>query len=255
MATRRAPASHPPRAAANPPKAQDYLASLPLKIYDWPYPLPTDLPALAEFHKTWKTRQDAAEAAADRDPELDDWHEKCGRPEAYRQGFSDASLEYSIARSFILRAKRAFRAGRSWAAFEDEELAIDSMEHARAVADPARRALEMEEAVDNGLRLAIFACIRVRLCREIWLQPCPSERATATHGQAKKDSLVAVGKGARDFGAMAKARGGASDATSEPSTGIALSLGSDPGRLDNMTEWREAKLGVLDSLDGFVSGE
>jgi hypothetical protein len=88
-------------------------------------------------------------------------------------------LKMGIALNFVKRAKRAFRAGRSFASFEQEELAIDSKAGANAIKDPFERAIALKSALDNNTRLYVYEQLKVRLCHEIWLEPYPEVDASA----------------------------------------------------------------------------
>ncbi|GAB7332567.1 hypothetical protein MBLNU13_g04347t1 [Cladosporium sp. NU13] len=152
-----------------------------LHIYNWDHPIPKDFPNLPEALKAAKARTDAAEEEMDQDPELDDWHEFCGLESDL---FSDLSLKTSIGFNFVSRAKRAFRAGRSWRSFEVEELAIDSRAGARALKDPREREIALSSSLSNSLRLYVFEQIKVRLCHEIWLQAYPEDDVASMRDSA-----------------------------------------------------------------------
>jgi len=148
------------------------LQPVKLMIYNWEHPIPKDFLNLPEALKAAKARTDAAEGEMDQDPELDDWHEFCGLESDL---FSDLRLKTSIGLNFASRAKRAYRAGRSWTSFEREELAIDSRAGARALKDPHEREIALSSSLSNSLRLYVFHELKVRLCHEIWLQPYPED--------------------------------------------------------------------------------
>lgn len=164
---------------------EDLLRDLNLSIYDWPDPQPK--PKLLPFHKEWKVLQDQREAIDDTDEDLDDWYEKSGRPEYYSEDVNMQAFYYSIARSFILRAKRAFRAGKSWFDFETAELTLDSMAKASAWSDTQRRERQMRHALDNDVRLAVFEQIKVRLCEEIWLENYEEHGISLPDGSIKTE--------------------------------------------------------------------
>jgi hypothetical protein len=151
------------------------------RIYDWGYPVPKDFTNLPEDLKTAKARADAAEGEIDLNHELDDWHEFCGLESDL---FPDLKLKSSIALNFASRAKRAYRAGRSWTSFELEELAIDSRAGARALKDPYQRGIALSSSLSNTLRLYVFEQIKVRLCHEIWLQPYPEDEVASMRDSA-----------------------------------------------------------------------
>lgn len=155
-----------------------------LPVYPWEAPRPTDFLNLSEQRKAWKADADDYQGEIDSDPELDDWNEFS----VIRSDLvPDLPVRSSIGLNFVSRAKRAFRAGRTWADFEQEELAIDSMSGVRAIEDPYEREIAAEYALDNDLRLYVFNQIKVRLCHEIWLQEYP-EREQAD--DPKRDSVV-----------------------------------------------------------------
>jgi len=138
-------------------------------IYEWERPVPTDFLNLPDDWKAAKALVDAAEGARDDAPELDDWHEFCGTDLM----LLPIPLKTGIALNFLTRAKRAFRAGRSFASFELEELSIDSKAGANSIRDPVERAIALRSALDNNTRLYVYEQLKVRLCHEIWLQPYP----------------------------------------------------------------------------------
>ena len=152
-----------------------------LRVYNWDYPTPTDFLNLSEELKAAKARVDAAEGENDLDPELDEWHEFCGLESDL---FPDLKLKSSIGLNFVSRAKRAYRAGRSWTSFELEELAIDSRAGARALKDPRQREIALSSSLSNSLRLYVFDQIKVRLCHEIWLQPYPEDDVASMRDSA-----------------------------------------------------------------------
>ncbi|OQO07216.1 hypothetical protein B0A48_07786 [Cryoendolithus antarcticus] len=146
------------------------LGPLYLKIYEWETPTPTDFLNLTDSRKQWKANMDMEEGDADVDDEIDNWNLLAGREEDYQTFSPNMTLRFSIARTFISRAKRAFRARRTWQNFELEELGINSSLEASAVATPEKRALALRECLDNNLRLKVFDDMKERLCNEIWLQ-------------------------------------------------------------------------------------
>jgi hypothetical protein len=152
-----------------------------LEFYHWPKPLPKDFLNLSEEMKAAKARADAAEGETDQDPELDDWHEFCGLESDL---FPNLRLKTSIGLCFGTRAKRAFRAGRSWTSFELEELAIDSRAGARALKDVREREIALSSSLSNSLRLYVFEQIKHRLVEEIWLQPYPADEVASMRDSA-----------------------------------------------------------------------
>lgn len=163
-----------------------------LAIYIWEYPRPTNFLNLSESRKAWKAAIDAEQGLDDLDPELDDWHEFCG---VVSDIVSELPLKSSIALNFASRAKRAFRAGRSWESFEQEELSINSEAGVKATKDPYERKIALETVLDNELRLYVFEEIKVRLCHEIWLQPYPEPDTSSNDGERvvqKKDSVIST---------------------------------------------------------------
>jgi hypothetical protein len=153
-----------------------------LMIYDWDYPIPKDFLNLSKDLKAAKARVDVFEGENDRDPELDDWHEFCGLEADLFPG--SLPLKSSIGLNFTSRAKRAYRAGRSWTSFELEERAIDSRAGARALIDPVQRDIALSSSLSNTLRLYVFEEIKVRLCHEIWLQPYPEAEVASMRDSA-----------------------------------------------------------------------
>jgi hypothetical protein len=132
--------------------------------------------------KAAKARADAAEGENDLDPELDDWHDFCGLESDLFAG--SLPLKTSIGLNFSSRAKRAFRAGRSWTSFEREELAIDSRAGARALKDAHEREIALSSSLSSSLRLYVFEQIKVRLCHEVWLQPYPEDDVVSMRDSA-----------------------------------------------------------------------
>ncbi|KAM0712305.1 hypothetical protein Q7P37_011400 [Cladosporium fusiforme] len=163
-----------------------------LPVYPWEYPRPTDFLNLPESRKAWKASADEAQGEVDTDPELDDWHEFSAIPSDI---VTDLPVKTSIGLNFVSRAKRAFRAGRSWTDFEQEELAIDSMAGLRAIKDRRERAIAEEYALDNDVRLHVFEQIKVRLCHEIWLEEYPEQDETTDADEllSKRDSVMNTG--------------------------------------------------------------
>jgi hypothetical protein len=148
-----------------------------LQIYCWDHPIPTDFLNLPIDLQAAKARVDAAEANLDTDPELDDWHEFCGLESDL---LSNLALKSSIGLNFVSRAKRAYRAGRTWTSFELEELTIDSRAGARALKHRREREIALSSSLSNALRLYVFEQLKVRLCHEIWLQPYPDGEDAAS---------------------------------------------------------------------------
>nr|OQO16364.1 hypothetical protein B0A51_15337 [Rachicladosporium sp. CCFEE 5018]OQO28505.1 hypothetical protein B0A51_03317 [Rachicladosporium sp. CCFEE 5018]OQO29793.1 hypothetical protein B0A51_03232 [Rachicladosporium sp. CCFEE 5018] len=164
-----------------------------LKVYEWESPIPTDFLNLTDTRKQWKASMDQQQGASDPDEELDEWTEVSGRGADYQALFPNMLLRFSIARTFISRAKRAFRAGRTWQEFEVEELAIDPQAKAKATKKPEVRALELRECLNNKLRLSVFDEVKVRLCNEIWLQAYPAPAVEVEIGDKalkQKDSFI-----------------------------------------------------------------
>lgn len=94
------------------------------------------------------------------------WEDFAGNPDLYDKPYG---LEYAVARTFVARARRALRAGRSWESFVSEEQSIDSEAHAfRESTDEHQRQLLFAECLDNDLRLAVFRRLQTRLHREVW---------------------------------------------------------------------------------------
>jgi hypothetical protein len=145
------------------------LSTARFHIYQWERPIPTDFLNLSDEWKAAKAYVDAEEGKRDDAPELDDWYEFVGTDNM----LLPIPLKTGIALNFVSRAKRAYRAGRSFASFEQEELAIDSKAGANAIKDPFERQLALRDALDNDTRLYVYEQLKVRLCHEIWLEPCP----------------------------------------------------------------------------------
>jgi hypothetical protein len=173
--TRPAPQQQPRKAQKVKEDIQKFVTDDPqfsatrFHIYQWERPIPTDFLNLPDDWKAAKARVDAEEGEKDDAPELDDWHEFCGTDNM----LLPIPLKIGIRLNFIGRAKRAFRAGRSFASFEQEELVIDSKAGANAIRDPVERALALRSALDNDTRLYVYEQLKVRLCHEIWLEPYP----------------------------------------------------------------------------------
>jgi hypothetical protein len=145
------------------------LSTARFHIYQWERPIPTDFLNLSDEWKAAKAYVDAEEGKRDDAPELDDWYEFVGTDNM----LLPIPLKTGIALNFVSRAKRAYRAGRSFASFEQEELAIDSKAGANAIKDPFERQLALRDALDNDTRLYVYEQLKVRLCHEIWLEPYP----------------------------------------------------------------------------------
>jgi hypothetical protein len=148
-------------------------------IYNWERPIPTDFLNLSDSWKAAKAFVDGEEGERDDAPELDDWHEFCGTDSM----LLPIPLKLGIALNFVGRAKRAYRAGRTFADFEQEELAIDSKAGANAIKDPVERAIALKSALDNDIRLYVYEQLKARLCHEIWLEPYP-EVGLPAHSRA-----------------------------------------------------------------------
>lgn len=154
-----------------------------LEIYRWQYPAPTDFLTLSESRLQWKIKTDTEEAASDLDEGLEDWDLLDADSAEVYPSLSD--FKYSIARTFAIRAKRAFRAEKSWKTFADEEM---------------QAVCEIHE-----LRLAIFDDISPRLCNEIWLEAYPrapevqeSKRDSKIDAEEARQALQAVKAGIKE---------------------------------------------------------
>lgn len=158
-------------------------------IYQWERPIPTDFLNLPESWKAAKARVDALEGEMDDAPELDDWHDFCGIDNM----LLPIPLKMAIGLNFISRAKRAFRAGRSFISVEREERAIDSRAGANAIRDPTERALALSSALRNADRMYVYEQIKVRLCHEIWLEPYPGTYADAVVSAGTNPSFNEAG--------------------------------------------------------------
>lgn len=136
---------------------------------------------------------DEKEKAEDHDDGSDDWS-SFPDPSFFvgHGGMFDShnnSIYHSIARVFVNRAKRAFRAGRPWWDFENEELSINPRSEAEAEPDPARRRYLVKTILDPQTRLDVFNAIKVRLCNEIWLEEYVPPNARST----PRDSMAPPG--------------------------------------------------------------
>lgn len=174
-------------------------------IYQWPPSRqPRNFTDLSDSDRRWRAKQDAIETESDIDDGADDWEEFAGDPELYD---SRSSLEYVVASAFVNRAKRASRAGKCWEEFEAEELAADPLRAVKEVEEPERRELLRENALDNGLRLAVFDAVKERLCGEIWSQDYASIGAASEANRRDSKGVVKpptagaeASEGARDEG-------------------------------------------------------
>lgn len=150
-----------------------------LAVYFWQSPHPKTFLNLSASQKAWKERVDQEDAMIDFDDGADDWCEISGNPVDYidhrRNGLA---VEYRVASTFIKRAKRAFRAGKTWEEFELDERTIDSGSKA-GEPDFWRAEPLIEQPLDNNLRLAVFDMLKPRLCEEIWLRPYQAPAANA----------------------------------------------------------------------------
>jgi len=158
-------------------------------IYPWQVPkprLPKDFFNLSADKRGWKAGVDVAEGEAYVEDGSDDWQEFAGNPVDY-----DTSTQFysCIARVFVNRAKRAFRAGRPWNDFASDEYFIDTQSKAMTEQDPSRRKLLLEETLENDVRIEVFEAVAARLCNEIWLQPYPG--SSVANAKLKRDSKVA----------------------------------------------------------------
>jgi hypothetical protein len=152
-----------------PVPADSELSAARFHIYQWEHPIPTDFLNLSDEWKAAKAYVDDEEGKRDDAPELDDWDEFVGTENM----LLPIPLKIGIALNFVSRAKRAYRTGRTFASFEQEELAIDSKAGANAIKDPVERKLALRDTLDNDTRLYVYEQLKVRLCHEIWLQPYP----------------------------------------------------------------------------------
>ena len=162
--------SLPRMANSNSPRMPAFSAAQ-FQIYNWRRPRPTSFANLSEERKAEKRRFDEQGKSTDIDDGSDDWYEYSGVREDYTSRDDGFAMEHSIACTFMHRAKRAFWAGKSWVDFEFKERVIDSEAGARSEKDERKRALLLEHALDNDLRLAVFDAVKKRLCEEIWLEP------------------------------------------------------------------------------------
>ena len=162
-------------------------------IYSWPYPRPKNFLALSESQKAWKRDVDKHKSLQDIDDGCDDWYEFSGDRATYRLKTNRGdglTMECCIASTFVNRAKRAFRGGKTWQDFEFEERTIDSEAHAREELDSRRRQVLESQALDNNLRLAVFDALKRRLREEIWLEPSSDALGSVRLPLPKNDSKM-----------------------------------------------------------------
>jgi hypothetical protein len=165
------------------------LSAARFHIYQWEHPIPTDFLNLSDEWKAAKAYVDAEEGKRDDAPELDDWDEFVGTDNM----LLPIPLKIGIALNFVSRAKRAYRAGRSFASFEQEELSIDSKAGANAIQGPFEKQLALRDALDNDTRLYVYHQLKVRLCNEIWLEPHPEVDGAAAPSRANNLSFNEAG--------------------------------------------------------------
>ncbi|EGP90352.1 unnamed protein product [Zymoseptoria tritici ST99CH_3D1] len=181
-------------------------ASLPsfsaqlLQIYHWPWPARSPSANYRMYKEavdaqyasgTFVESNDEHIALSDKipsDPDADNWDDFSNV--IFDNYGSVKEFHHCVAAIFVSRAKRAFRAGKSFAEFHDEELAIDT-DRARALeTDPGRCQLHMELNLSNDLRIAILARIQERLCQEIWLQPFDPSAVSEIRQDARWESVA-----------------------------------------------------------------
>lgn len=156
------------------------------QIYRFAPPRITNFPDISASRRAEKARLDKAEAAEYVDDGQDDWDEFAGSPEDYKTA-GEGRMARCIASVFMQRAKRAYRAGRTWRSFEDEELAIDTQAAARAESDARKRKVLLAEALCGKSRLEVFDQIKERLCTEIFLEHYDETRLIG-----REDSIMAL---------------------------------------------------------------
>lgn len=83
--------------------------------------------------------------------------------------YSWLTLRVGVASTFIARAKTVQQMKISWKDFEERERRTDIT--AVAETDPERRRIQVRDALDNGLRLAVLDKLAPRLCEEVWGTP------------------------------------------------------------------------------------
>ncbi|KAK5175663.1 uncharacterized protein LTR77_000802 [Saxophila tyrrhenica] len=133
-----------------------FLAADKFMIYAWQVPVPKDFTNLSESRKAWKESKDEEEGELWFDDGSDDWYEH-----------SDDGEIRPMARTFVNRAKVAFRRGMSWAEYVIEEKNAYNESIARARFPVASMAI----VLDGHLRLEVFHALKKRLREEIWLEP------------------------------------------------------------------------------------
>lgn len=144
-----------------------------LWIYFWQSPRPVDFLNLSDTRRAWKTQTDAEEAASDVDEGLEEWDAIADTADILK---TIDELRGLIARTCVIRAKRAFRAGKTWKSYAQVEIRAES-------------------EIDD-LRLPIFEAISPRLCNEIWLEAYPGLQEEL---EARRDSKL-VEEEVRDAG-------------------------------------------------------
>lgn len=128
----------------------------------------------------------------------DDWEEFAGNPDLYPQ---KGDLERAVSSTFVNRAKRACRQGRSWLQFEAEEEAINSMRQAMMETDPNKHEILKQECLNNDLRVHVFGQLKSLLASKIWdVKYVPRvanqvPREPSPLPRAKKDSKVSFEAG------------------------------------------------------------
>lgn len=155
--------------------------------------------------------------------------------------------EIAVAKFFVSRAQIAHDAHQSWEAFEKDERKINSA--AVTETDPAKRAILLRHALDNGLRMAIFERIAQRIRVEIFHTTWPDRADSA--GAPDEASVGNRGSGAGNIDRAADApdeasmgnRGSGARSIDRPAD-IEEDYKADPHR--TVKSWRKGgKYGVV----------
>lgn len=154
------------------------------QIYSFAPPTIQDFPEITADRRAEKVRLDKQDADAYIDDGADDWDD-FSVTLAYDADHSEGTMARAIASVFMNRAKVAYRSRKSWAKFEDEELAVKTQAAARAGPDLAKRQILLDECLCERSRLQVFDRIKVRLCTEIFLEHYNERRLAA-----RRDSLM-----------------------------------------------------------------
>ncbi|KAF2213234.1 hypothetical protein CERZMDRAFT_96897 [Cercospora zeae-maydis SCOH1-5] len=161
-------------------------------IYRWDAPAMnfSTFPDISSSRRAEKARKDDLERRTYIDDGADDWYAFEGQIASYTDpGEKDhGQMARSIASTFIIRAKVAHWKSRSWAIFEDEELAVRTQAAARAEPDPVMRQELLDGSLCEVSRLQVFELIKERLCNEIFLEKYDHQRLAEERD--RKDSVL-----------------------------------------------------------------